>query len=104
MQEQWETRLQALKIGNYMKEQRETRLQDLRRRQALTIANEKQEQHEARQERQRIQHSQVLRTVNAQIDTFERAIITFCDRTCEICTKRCHPIGMLFVRNEGLCK
>ncbi|GFY78118.1 hypothetical protein TNIN_62041 [Trichonephila inaurata madagascariensis] len=84
-------RKQALTIKNETQEQRETRLKDLRRIQALTIENETQEQCKVRQERQRIQHSQTLRRVNAQIAAFERAINTFCDRTCEICTKRCYP-------------
>ncbi|GFU99755.1 transposable element Tcb2 transposase [Trichonephila clavipes] len=39
---------------------------------------------------QEMLHQLVLR-VNAQIAAFERAINTFCDRTCEICTKRCYP-------------
>ncbi|GFW37625.1 ATP-dependent DNA helicase [Trichonephila clavipes] len=86
-----QSRRQALTIKNETQEQRETQLKDLRRRQALTIENETQEQRKAHQERQRIQHSQTLRRVNAQIAAFESAINTFCNRTCEICTKRCHP-------------
>ncbi|GFT80294.1 uncharacterized protein NPIL_246441 [Nephila pilipes] len=81
-------RRQALTIENETPEQHETQLQDLRRRQALTIENETQEQREATKE---IQHSQAQRRVKTQIASFERAINTFCDRTCEICTKRCYP-------------
>ncbi|GFV85979.1 uncharacterized protein TNCV_203591 [Trichonephila clavipes] len=84
-------RRQALTIENETQEDCETRLQGPRRRQVLTIENETQEQRRYCQERQHIQHSQTLRRVNAQISVFERAINTFCDRTCEICTTQCYP-------------
>ncbi|XP_063899054.1 uncharacterized protein LOC135119158 [Helicoverpa armigera] len=72
-------------------DQREDRLSALREHSAQVRACETPYQREVRLTALREHSSQVRTSEKAQIETFNKTINIFCDRVCEICTKRCYP-------------
>ncbi|CAG9799443.1 unnamed protein product [Chironomus riparius] len=72
-------------------DQRATRL-DQRREHYLEIVSAlTPEQYQARISQARQNMSQLRQRVRADIETFEETINTFCNETCEVCTKKCYP-------------
>lgn len=68
-------------------DKRNRRLALERQRYALAIQNESEQEHQERLARLRDAYAQH----SASAEAFNRAINTFCDRTCEICIKQCYP-------------
>ncbi|GFQ72034.1 ATP-dependent DNA helicase [Trichonephila clavata] len=54
-------------------------------------SDETPEQREVRLSALRMHRSQVRKAEKSQIEAFNKTINIFCDKVCEICTKRCYP-------------
>ncbi|GFQ87128.1 hypothetical protein TNCT_347131 [Trichonephila clavata] len=72
-------------------EQREIRLSALRMHNSQVRADETPEQREVRLSALRMHSSQVRKAEKSQIEAFNKTINIFCDKVCEICTKRSNP-------------
>lgn len=77
--------------ANETPEQRQARLSRGRQNMSQMRAEESPNQRQVRMERDRLYHLQQREQLRADVATFEKAINTFCDSICQICTKRCYP-------------
>ena len=79
------------RLQNELPEQREARLEHDRLYHAQIRATETLQQRETRLEKRRVTYSQASAQLNTHLKIFYDTINKFCDKICEVCTKRCYP-------------